>query len=224
MRFATSALLTIASAVAAVAQSALTINTPTALFTCDPYLVSWSGGSAPYTIRAFPSGQLGGTPLETLVAGTSATSLTWTVNLGAGTGVTLAITDSTGTTIGSAPVTIQAGTSTSCIGSSSSAASTGSQGASSAASTAVSTGQTTISSLTSTATSSASSVSSSASSAVSSVSSSLSSAIASVSSRVSTATGAASSVVASATPTSGASTLALSGALGFVGAAVAVFA
>ncbi|GAA5869815.1 hypothetical protein JCM16303_001805 [Sporobolomyces ruberrimus] len=225
MRFFTSALVTIAAAATAAAQSGLTIATPSTLFTCDPYLVSWMGGTAPYTIRVFPAQQLGATPLATLISGTSANTLTWTVNLAAGTPVTLAVSDSQGTTIGSAPVTIQAGTSTSCVGgTASTAASTGSAGATSASSSAVSTGATTLSST------STSSAQSSASSAVSSVSSSISSAISSVSSvvssetsRMSTATGA-SGMTPSASPTSGASTLAVSGGLGLVGAAIAIFA
>ncbi|GAA5932433.1 uncharacterized protein JCM15063_001224 [Sporobolomyces koalae] len=223
MRFFTSTLITAAAALSAAAQSTLTINTPSALFTCDPYLVTWSGGSAPYTVRVFPSGQLSATPLGTLVSGSDATSLTWTVNLAQGTAISLAITDSTGTTVPSAPVTVQAGTSTSCIGgAASNAVSTGNVGATSAQSQSASSTTSLSSIASSSASSRASSASSTVSSAATSASSAASSAAESASSRISTATAATGSAAAS--PTSGASSLAVSGALGVVGAAIAIFA
>jgi len=224
MRFFTSAALTLCAALAAVAQNTLTINTPTALFTCDPYLVAWSGGTGPYTVRVFPAGNIGTTPLATLVTGTSANTLTWTVNLAAGTGVTLAVTDATGTTIPSASVNIQAGSSTSCVGGdASTAASTGSAGATSAQSTSATSVATTLSSVTSqsAASSAASSVSSAASSVQSSATSAVSSIRSSIASQVSSATG---GVAPSSTPASGAGSLALSGALGFAAVGLAVLA
>ncbi len=58
--FSTAATLLIAAASAglAIAQSALTINTPgTSVLTCVPVLIQWSGGSAPYylTVVSNPS-------------------------------------------------------------------------------------------------------------------------------------------------------------------------
>lgn len=98
------------------------------------------------TVRVFPAGNIGTTPLATLVTGTTAQTLTWTVNLAAGTGVTLAVTDSSGSTIPSAQTVIQAGSSTSCVGGdASTAASTGFAGATSAQSTSATSVATTLS-------------------------------------------------------------------------------
>jgi hypothetical protein len=62
------------------------------------------------TVRVLPGGQLSAAPLATLDSQpTSDTSYTWTVNIAAGTSITLTITDSTGATAATAPVTINQG-------------------------------------------------------------------------------------------------------------------
>lgn len=52
MKFSiTAAVLALATAV-----SAQTINTPTALYTCEPYQIVWSGGAPPYYLRVLEGG------------------------------------------------------------------------------------------------------------------------------------------------------------------------
>ncbi|GAA5834079.1 hypothetical protein JCM3766R1_004452 [Sporobolomyces carnicolor] len=179
------------------------INTPTTgLFTCEPYLISFSGGSAPYTIRANQGGSVSQV-LETIATDVSGTSYTWNVNLAAGQSVTLALTDATGATVYADQVTVQAGSSTSCVGqSASSSAAAGS----------------------STAASSATSAASSASSTAAGAASSAKSAASSVASGASSAAKSAASSAASAAPTSGASHLAVGAGLGVVGGLVALLA
>ncbi|GAA5901426.1 uncharacterized protein JCM6883_000209 [Sporobolomyces salmoneus] len=187
------------------------INTPTTgLFTCEPYLISFSGGQAPYTIRANQGGSVSEV-LETIATNLNANSYTWNVNLPAGQSVTLALTDATGATVYADAVNVQAGSSTDCVGQSASSASGSATSAASSASESAS--------------SIASSASSSAGGAASSVRSAASSAQSGASSIASRATNAASSAAASATGTSGSSSLKVAGGLltGAVGV-VALFA
>jgi hypothetical protein len=78
----------------AASQTTFMVNTPGALFECQPGLLSWTGGTAPYFPRINTAGSTTST-LESLPE-TSSTSYTWTVNLAAGTTFTVAVTDSTG--------------------------------------------------------------------------------------------------------------------------------
>ncbi|GAA5836290.1 hypothetical protein JCM5353_005979 [Sporobolomyces roseus] len=177
------------------------INTPTTgLFTCEPYLITFSGGQAPYIIRA-NQGSSSSQVLETIASDVTGTSYTWNVNLAAGTPVTLALSDASGQTVFADAVTVQAGSSTSCVGQSASSAAASSTSSGAAAS----------------ASSAASSVSGAASSAVAGatssaggVASSIRAGASSVASQVSSAAGGA----ASSTPASGASSLAISGLAG----------
>ncbi|GAA6020565.1 hypothetical protein JCM10207_008670 [Rhodosporidiobolus poonsookiae] len=200
VKFSTTAAAASAVVLAGVA-SAQQINTPTALYTCQPYQLSWSG-TAPFYVRVLEGGSTSNV-LETLQSGVSTTSYTWNVNLAAGTSVTLGLTDASGTPAYTAQVTISDGGDTSCVGSSASGsvAAAGSTSSSAAGAT-------------SSAASAASSVTSAASSAGSSASSRASSAL-------SDASASASSAAASASPSSGASALAVSGALGGVAALAA---
>ncbi|GAA5976491.1 hypothetical protein JCM11641_001319 [Rhodosporidiobolus odoratus] len=229
MRF-TSFAAALAAAGSALAQSSLTINTPTALYTCQPFLLTWSGGQAPYYIRVFQGGSQSDL-LETLLSSTSETSYTWNVNLAASTSVTLGMTDSTGASAFTAPVTISDSGDSSCVGSSSSGSSSAAAGSSSSSAAASSsssssraaTSATTASSSASSASSAASSVSSSVSSAVSSVSSSVSSRVSSAtSSATNTATGSAPS--ASPSDTSAANSVKAGSALALVAGVIALAA
>ncbi|GAA5825073.1 hypothetical protein JCM10212_004426 [Sporobolomyces blumeae] len=188
--------------VASLAQ-AQQISTPTALFTCEPYQINWTGGTGPYYVRANQGGTTSQV-LETLVSNENVNSYTWNVDLAAGTSVTLALTDSTGASAYSDKVTVQAGSSTSCIGNA--AAASGSSGASSAAS-------------------SATDAASSSTSAAGSVTSSAASKTSSAASKGASASqSAASAGASSAGGTSGASTLAVSGVLGVAAVGAAIFA
>ncbi|KWU42898.1 hypothetical protein RHOSPDRAFT_20390 [Rhodotorula sp. JG-1b] len=181
MKFSiTAAVLALATAV-----SAQTINTPTALYTCEPYQIVWSGGAPPYYLRVLEGGTTSNV-IETLVSAQDVTSYTWNVNVAAGQSVTLGLTDSTGTSAYAAQVTVQEGSSTSCVG----------QAASGSASAAP--------------TGSSSSAASSASSGASSASGAASSAA----SRASSAAQSATSAAASSTPSSGATKNVVSGLAG----------
>ncbi|KAJ7130191.1 hypothetical protein C8R44DRAFT_775028 [Mycena epipterygia] len=78
--------------------------------TCEPLLIQWQGGKAPWTLRVLQSSD--SALLENL--GTlKVTSLTWNVDLAAGTSVLIQLQDSTGATATSKVLTVQAG-STDC--------------------------------------------------------------------------------------------------------------
>ncbi|BGP58201.1 hypothetical protein JCM8202_004741 [Rhodotorula sphaerocarpa] len=201
----------------ATAVSAQTIATPNALYTCEPYQVNWSGGQGPYYVRVL-KGTSNSDVIETLVAGQSQTSYTWDVNVAAGTSVHLSVTDATGQTAASAPVTIQQGASTSCVGlaASGSSASAQATGSSSLASSQMTQG--------SSMASGASSMTSMMSSMTGSSSNSMPSQSGSMSGTQTSASGSAANQAASSSPTSGAGkTVAVSGLAG-VAALAALFA
>jgi len=202
------------------------INTPASLLTCQPALLSWSGGAPPYYLSILPGGQSGGAPLKQF-GEQSGTSLTWNVDLAAGTSITLAVRDSTGAVNYSDQVSITAGNDASCVSGDVDASGAGGEVAvTSSATAAVESAQSSAAAATSglTSGSAANSAISSAESAASSVASSVTSAASSVrssltdaASRASSAGASASSASASATPDSGASTLVASTGALFAG-------
>jgi len=113
---------TVAGLFLAMQASALTVNSPASLTTCQPVLLSWTDadGAAPYYPAIIPGGQSAAAPLKQFPSQTG-TSLTWNVDLAAGTSVTIQVTDGAGTINYSSQVTIQAGSDTSCVGSSAAA-------------------------------------------------------------------------------------------------------
>ncbi|AAW40819.1 hypothetical protein CNA02520 [Cryptococcus deneoformans JEC21] len=114
----------------------LTVSSPATLIECQPALLSWSGGTAPYYLAIIPGGEASAASLKDF-GEQSGTSLTWTVDIASGNSVSLKVTDSTGTINYSSPVTIQAGSSSSCVSTSTAATgSTESTDSSSSASTA----------------------------------------------------------------------------------------
>ncbi|KIM84845.1 hypothetical protein PILCRDRAFT_87227 [Piloderma croceum F 1598] len=92
----------------------LTINTPSNPVECQPTQLTWTGGSPPYFLSIFPGGEPTGTALEDL-GQQNATQFTWIADLAAGTSCGFSLKDSTGLLAQSGTVTIQAGTSTSCL-------------------------------------------------------------------------------------------------------------
>ncbi|KAI5479495.1 hypothetical protein MNV49_003437 [Pseudohyphozyma bogoriensis] len=114
-----------------------TINTPTSLIVCEPSAITWTGGTEPYYITVIPAGEPSETPYESFPTQTG-TSYTWTVDIAAGLNVSLALKDSTGTSVYSSNVVIQAGSSTSCVNSTSSAATSSTTAASGSSSSAAS--------------------------------------------------------------------------------------
>ncbi|ORY74537.1 hypothetical protein BCR35DRAFT_254921, partial [Leucosporidium creatinivorum] len=90
------------------------IDSPTVLVQCSPVRLTFSGGAPPYVIDVIPGGDAGAVALESINAVSS--PLTWTVDLAAGTNVTLRLRDSTGAIAFSSPVVVQTSSDASCIG------------------------------------------------------------------------------------------------------------
>ncbi|CAO1630791.1 unnamed protein product [Parajaminaea phylloscopi] len=120
----------LAAAGFALAQSTLTVNTPTTLIECQPVQLSWSGGTAPYFPRITEGGNTANT-LKTFDT-QSGTTLTWRVDIAQGTSVTFTVGDSAGISNSAAQVTVNAGT-TSCLGAAASSSAGGTASGSSAA-------------------------------------------------------------------------------------------
>ncbi|KAF9223863.1 hypothetical protein BS17DRAFT_122965 [Gyrodon lividus] len=115
----------------------MTVNTPASVTECEPTQFAWTGGSPPYYLSLVPAGQPSAPPFKQFPTQT-ATSYTWNTDLQSGTSFTISLKDSTGLTAYSDIITIQAGSSTSCVnttvqegGSSGSAAATPTSGSSS---------------------------------------------------------------------------------------------
>ncbi|KAL1712916.1 hypothetical protein EV715DRAFT_296621 [Schizophyllum commune] len=104
-------LIAAASLIAAV--QALTINTPSGLTACQPSLLSWSDGTAPFFLTILPGGQTSGA-LKSFDQ-TDATSITWNVDIASGTSITLSIKDSTGNIAYTDAVTIAKGSNEDCV-------------------------------------------------------------------------------------------------------------
>ncbi|KAL7411398.1 hypothetical protein BDY24DRAFT_396659 [Mrakia frigida] len=109
------------AAAAVSAQSAITVNTPSAPVFCQPTLLSWSGGSPPYFVNMNVGGSISEV-LEVILDSSTATSYTWITDIPAGTSITLAVKDSTGLANYAAQVTVGANPSglTTCAGAASS--------------------------------------------------------------------------------------------------------
>jgi len=96
----------------------LSINSISGVTTCVPVLLTWAGGVSPYDVMVLPESPPNANALVDFLPQTG-TSLTWIVNITAGTTAFLQIRDSTGQPAESGNFTVQAGTSTSCINSTS---------------------------------------------------------------------------------------------------------
>jgi len=118
MHFKAAVFLAVASGVA-LAQEDLQINSPPQLRTCIPTNLQWTGGESPYFLQILQ----GGSTSDTLVdlGEQDSNSYRWEPSLDAGTEVTLGITDNSGNTAYSSPVTITEGND-GCLDGSSSAA------------------------------------------------------------------------------------------------------
>ncbi|KIR76682.1 hypothetical protein I305_05900 [Cryptococcus gattii E566] len=191
----------VALAALAGSAAALSINTPASIVECQPAALTFGEGTAPYIIAAIPGGQVSAAAIETINDNLSSSPYTWTVNLAAGTNITLKITDSTGTVAYSSPIVVQAGSSQACLN-----ASASTSGLSSAA---VTTTQSSVAggaAATTSASQSSSAAASSSSSAASSSSASSSSAASSNAASTTSHSSAASSAATSAAATSAGST------------------
>ncbi|KAL8277425.1 hypothetical protein RQP46_010147 [Phenoliferia psychrophenolica] len=94
-------------------------NTPPSLAECQPAQLTFTGDTPPFFISIIPGGNTAGAALETLPTQTAAGSATWL-----GTSVSLQIKDGSGQLNFAQAVTIQPGTSTSCLGTNTSGNST----------------------------------------------------------------------------------------------------
>ncbi|KAH7915611.1 hypothetical protein BJ138DRAFT_1097709 [Hygrophoropsis aurantiaca] len=97
--------------VAGVLAQSFTINTPANVVECQPTLLQWSGGTAPYYLSILPGSAPTAAALEDL-GQQNGTSVTWVANLPAGESIGLTLRDSTGATAQSAPFTINPGSTT----------------------------------------------------------------------------------------------------------------
>jgi hypothetical protein len=91
-----------------------TINTPSNVVECQPSLISWSGGTAPYYLSVLPGASPNGAAIESFPA-TNSTSLTWTVNIASGTSIGLTLRDTNGDVAQTAPFSINPGSSDTCL-------------------------------------------------------------------------------------------------------------
>jgi len=95
-------------------QNGVTVNSLEGVTVCRPSLISWSGGTPPYFLSILPANQPNAQPLVDFGRQTS-TSVTWLVNLPAGTAGYLSLRDNTGAVGQSAPFTVATGSDTSCL-------------------------------------------------------------------------------------------------------------
>ncbi|EIM90920.1 uncharacterized protein STEHIDRAFT_152607 [Stereum hirsutum FP-91666 SS1] len=82
----------------------LTVDTPTDLVHCEPAEIVWNGGVAPFNVE-ITAGNDPSSVLEDL-GETSAQTITWDVDVAAGTSIGIDIRDSTGALAQTADVTI----------------------------------------------------------------------------------------------------------------------
>ncbi|KAF9267756.1 hypothetical protein L218DRAFT_644986 [Marasmius fiardii PR-910] len=94
--------------------SSVTMNTPSNLVTCQPIMLTWSGGTAPYFLSLQDGNNFYGPALQQF-AQQSATSTSWIVNVPAGKDVAFLLRDSAGQTSVTAPVTVQKGSEETCV-------------------------------------------------------------------------------------------------------------
>ncbi|WVQ96232.1 hypothetical protein IAU59_003336 [Kwoniella sp. CBS 9459] len=131
-----SALAFIGAAVAQQTSGDITVNTPASVVQCQPASLSWSGGKAPYIVAIIPGGQASAAAISTVDDAAQGTSLTWTVDVQAGTSISIKLTDADGNIQYSSPLDVQSGSSDSCLnGGGSSASGSASSGGSSASAT-----------------------------------------------------------------------------------------
>jgi len=91
------------------------INTPANAVTCQPLLITWSGGTPPYFLSVLPGADPNGQALVDF-GQQDGTSFTWTaVNQQANTQLGLTLRDSNGNTAQSAPFTVNGGSNTTCL-------------------------------------------------------------------------------------------------------------
>ncbi|KAM5538535.1 hypothetical protein V8D89_007868 [Ganoderma adspersum] len=96
------------------AQSPLTIYTLSSPTACEPVQFTWSGGKGPFYLSLIPAGQPSA-PAMLQFPVQEGTTMTWLVDMPAGTRFSSALKDSTGAMAYSDSQTVQSGPDTSCI-------------------------------------------------------------------------------------------------------------
>ncbi|KAG9026568.1 hypothetical protein FRB95_008690 [Tulasnella sp. JGI-2019a] len=74
----------------------LTVDTPVNVVQCQPTTLNWSGGTGPYNVFVLPGRQPNAVSIESTISAVPATSLTWGVEIAAGTLVMIGVMDATG--------------------------------------------------------------------------------------------------------------------------------
>ncbi|KAL0580966.1 hypothetical protein V5O48_001058 [Marasmius crinis-equi] len=94
--------------------AAVTMNTPTNLVTCEPVMLSWNGGTAPYFLSLQDGNNFNG-PAISRFEQQKTNSMSWTVTVPAGKSVAFLLRDSSGQMSLTAPVSVQGGSQDSCV-------------------------------------------------------------------------------------------------------------
>ncbi|KAF8199611.1 hypothetical protein BJ912DRAFT_949665 [Pholiota molesta] len=105
----------VASLAAVVSAQTFTINSIQNVVVCEPTLITWTGGQAPYFLSILPAGQPNASPLVDL-GQQNGSSVTWLANLGVGTSGFLDLRDNTGVLAQSGTFTVLTGSNTTCVG------------------------------------------------------------------------------------------------------------
>ncbi|KAG9089115.1 hypothetical protein FRC06_001713 [Ceratobasidium sp. 370] len=207
------------------AQADPSINTPAGAVQCQPVQITWTASRTPVFISIIPGGQPGAAALKDFGQQTG-NSLTWNVDIPAGTSITLQLRDSTGVVAYSAPTTILNSSDSSCLGQNPSGSGSPTATAPGPSSTEPSSSSSVSTPVSSAAVSSSSSFAVSTSSVVVSVSSAVSSAVSprptssGSSTRAATATSAATSPSSSPNAARSNAKVGLAGLLGLAAAVV----
>ncbi|KAI0661470.1 hypothetical protein C8Q70DRAFT_657982 [Cubamyces menziesii] len=117
MRFFLSTAALVALAQMVLAQAGPKINTLTSPTQCVPVQFTWEGGSPPYYLSLVPGGQPSAPALKQFPV-QNGNSMTWVVDLPAGTSFSSSLRDSTGAQAFSDIQTVQPNSDSSCLNSS----------------------------------------------------------------------------------------------------------
>ncbi|CAE6477831.1 unnamed protein product [Rhizoctonia solani] len=114
-KFVAASLFALASLVAAQANDP-SINSPPSIVQCQPVQLSWTASKEPVWVSVIEGGKPGSLPLEDFGQQAPGTkTLTWMVDMKAGTSVTMQVRDSAGAVAYSGNMIIQGGSDSKCI-------------------------------------------------------------------------------------------------------------
>ncbi|CAL1716669.1 unnamed protein product [Somion occarium] len=107
--------LAIFSSLALAASAELTIDTPTELVQCQPVHVTWKEGAAPFDLIVTPTEDPCNQVLADLGDDHKGQSITWTVDLPAGTQAMFSLVDANGAEAWSGAVTVKGSDNSACL-------------------------------------------------------------------------------------------------------------